>query len=83
LAEPPPEIGVTPASFLFNAVADSGNPASQSLLIYNVSQSNLNWSVTNNQSWLSLSPVMGTDSGFVNLSVDIFGLPFGDYFDVI
>ncbi len=80
---PPPIISVSPASFVFNAIASGSNPADKILTIKNIGQSTLNWSVSNSQSWLSLSPTSGTDSGDVTLSVDITGLGFGDYYDTI
>ena len=83
LAQPPPEIGVSSTSFLFNALTGGANPPDQSLIISNAGQSTLNWTVSNSQSWLQLNPASGSDSGNVTLSIDITGLGFGDFFDVI
>ncbi len=83
LTPPPPTISVSPSSFIFNAIAGGSNPADKILTIENIGQSQLNWTVTNSQPWLSLAPASGTDSGQVTLSVDITGLAFGDYYDTI
>lgn len=83
LEEPAPMIAVDPGEFFFNAIAGGANPASKTLTISNVGASVLQWSVTNSESWLSLTPASGTDFGLVTLDVDITGLIFADYFDTI
>lgn len=82
---PPPVIGVNFDVFYFSAIVDSTNPPIQTLLITNIggSESSLDWTLTNSQSWLALSPLLGTDSGFVTLEVDITGLLTGSYVDTI
>ncbi len=81
--EPPPVIGVTPTEFFFNAIAGGANPGDKILTIYNNGGQTLNWTATNSESWLSLSPTSGVDSVDVTVSVDITGLPFGNYTDYI
>jgi len=80
---PPPVIGVTPDAFFFNAIAGSSNPNPKTLTITNEGGSTLNWSVSHSESWLSLVPTAGVDSGDVTVSVDIAGLPYGEYYDTI
>ena len=80
---PPAEILATPNQLIFNAVAGGANPASKILTITNTGGLTLNWSVSNAESWLSLAPTSGTDSGDVTVSVDITGLSFADYEDTI
>lgn len=80
---PPPEIGAAPTAFYFNAVAGGDNPDSKILIITNEGGPTLNWSLSHSESWLSLAPGAGTDSGDVTVSVDITGLSFDDYEDVI
>jgi hypothetical protein len=80
---PPPTIGVTPGAFFFNAIAGEPNPPSQTLTITNEGGSTLNWSVSSGESWLGLNPMSGVDSGDVTVSVDITGLPIGEYHDTI
>ena len=81
--EPPPVIGVDPSVFYFNAVADGDNPPSQTLYITNEGGSDLNWTATNNQAWLTPSPSSGINNLAVTLSIDITGLVVGDYYDTI
>ncbi|MBD3401477.1 hypothetical protein GF420_01170 [candidate division GN15 bacterium] len=83
LQQPPPVIAVDPSSFIFNAVAGGSNPPTQDLDISNIGGSTLNWTVSNSESWLSLSPMSGSGDGTVTLSVDITGLAFNDYFDTV
>ncbi len=78
-----PRIGVDKTSFIFNALVGGANPAPQNLGIYNAGQSTLNWSVTNVESWLSLSPMSGTNSGTVVLTVTSSSLAFGQYYDTV
>ncbi|MCH9030750.1 MAG: hypothetical protein IIB00_00615 [candidate division Zixibacteria bacterium] len=80
---PPPVISLSQTEYFFNAIADSSNPMSQTLIVKNVGDGNLNWSSSNNESWLTLTPSSGGDSTDVSLDVDIFGLPFGEYDDTI
>ncbi len=81
--EPPPVIGVQPSALFFNAIVGGSNPADKFLTITNEGGRTLEWSVSSSSPWLSLSPTFGTDSGQVTVSVDITGLPFGDYSDTI
>jgi len=83
LEPPPPVIGVTPDAFFFNVIAGGPDPDSKTLTITNKGGSTLNWSVSNNESWLDLDPLTGIDSGDVTVSVHIAGLPFGQYHDTI
>jgi len=80
---PPPEIAVSETDFTFLAIADGDNPDPKTLTISNVGGSTLNWTVSNNEPWLSLDPLFGTDEGDVTLSVDITGMTFGDYDDTV
>jgi len=83
LAEPPPTIDLSQSYFSFNAIVDSTNPADQYLTIDNSGGGTLEWTVSNSESWLTLTPVSGTDYGNVTLSIDITGLPYGLYYDTI
>ncbi len=80
---PPPEISVSPGSFFFTSVVDSSNPPSQTLQISNTGGSDLNWTVSNSDPWLDLTPVSGTNAGTVTLSIDMTGLAVGDYYDTV
>jgi hypothetical protein len=78
-APPPLTIGYSPTSFTFTATQGGSNPPSQSLSIWNAEGGTLNWSVSDNATWLSLSPTSGTNSGTVTVSVNIAGLTAGTY----
>ncbi len=80
---PPAEILATPDQLFFNAVAGGSNPAPKILTITNTGGVPLSWSVSHAESWLSLAPANGTDSGDVTVSIDITGLVFADYEDTI
>jgi len=76
---PPPTIGYSPTNFSFTATQGGPNPSNQTLSISNTGGGTLNWSVSDNASWLSLNPTSGTNSGTVTLSVNIAGLTAGTY----
>lgn len=80
----PPVIVVSPTSFTVSAVQGGANPADQFLHITNSQVgSELNWTVTNTSTWLSLSPTSGSPPDSVTLSFDISGLAYGSYYDTI
>lgn len=80
----PPRIVVDPEEFSVSGVQDGVNPADRILHIAtDVLGSDLNWTVTNSESWLTLSPTSGAPPDSVTLSFDISGLAFGYYYDTI
>ncbi|MCH9024441.1 MAG: BACON domain-containing protein, partial [candidate division Zixibacteria bacterium] len=83
VALPPPTIGLSPNIFFFNAIAGEANPDTKILTITNTGGSTLDWSASNSESWLNINPVSGGDSNDVTISIDITGLPFGEYADTI
>jgi hypothetical protein len=78
---PPPTISVSPASLLFSGQAGGATPASQTLTISNTGGGTLNWSVSTNVPWLSVSPSSGSapPSANVTVSVNIAGLSAGQH----
>jgi hypothetical protein len=74
-----PTIGASPASFSFTATAGGANPANQTLNITNTGGGTLNWTASDNATWLSVSPVSGTAPSSVAVSVNISGLAAGTY----
>ncbi|HWC76007.1 MAG TPA: S8 family serine peptidase, partial [Blastocatellia bacterium] len=74
-----PTIGVSPTSFSFTATVGGGNPANQSLSISNTGGGTLNWSASDNQTWLTVSPASGTAPSSVTVSVNISGLAAGTH----
>lgn len=83
-----PTIAYSPLSFSFSAIEGGDKPDEQTLEIWNSGTGTLNWSVSDNAGWLSLTPASGSSTGednkgAVTLSVDITGLGAGDYEAVI
>lgn len=76
---PSPTIGVSPSSLSFTATAGGSNPANQTISITNTGGGTLNWTATDNASWLSVSPASGTAPSTLTASVDITGLAAGTY----
>lgn len=74
-----PTIGVSPSSFSFTATAGGANPANQSLSITNTGGGTLNWTASDNATWLSVSPTSGTAPSTVTVSANIAGLTPGTY----
>lgn len=83
LTEPAPEISVSPSELFFNAIAGGSNPSSQMLTLTNVGGGELDWTATNNELWLDVTPSSGLGGAMLTVSVDITGLSFNDYFDTI
>ncbi|MFB3041779.1 MAG: hypothetical protein ACE1ZS_08320 [Candidatus Poribacteria bacterium] len=80
--DPPPRISRGPSSKNFTATEGGPNPSNQTLRISNSGGGTLNWSVSDNQSWLSLSPTSGSSTGetdTVSVRVNIAGLSDGTY----
>ncbi len=78
-----PEIALDPMNFTFNGVQGEADPPSQTLNVSNSGTGTLEWSLSNSQSWLGLDPMSGTNTGAVDVAVDLTGLMAGTYFDTI
>lgn len=74
-----PAIVVSPTSFQFNAQLGGANPANQTLQINNLGYGILNWTATDNQTWLTVTPASGTAPSTPAVSVNIAGLPYGEH----
>lgn len=77
-----PTLAVSPSSFSFTATQGGPNPSSQTLEIWNSGGSTLNWAVTDDSTWLTLSASSGTCTGETDdimAMVDISGMTSGDY----
>lgn len=80
----PPRIVPDPIEFFVSAVVGGANPDDRILNIStDIPASELNWTVANTESWLTLLPTSGTPPDFVTLSFDITGLGYGYYSDTI
>ena len=76
---PAPVLAVAPASLSFTATAGGANPAAQTVNVTNGGGGTLNWTASDNQTWLGVSPVSGTAPGAVSVSVNSTGLAAGTY----
>ena len=61
------------------AITGGSTTGDQTFSISNSGDGTLNWNVTANAGWLDCSPVSGSDSGIVTVSVDASGLAAGTY----
>jgi len=81
-SSPSPTIAFSPTSFSFIATQGGSNPSSQTLEVWNSGGGTLNWSVSDNATWLTLSPTSGVSTGehdSVALSVNISGMTADTY----
>jgi hypothetical protein len=80
---PKPTISLSPTAFQFTAIQGGSNPSTQTLSIGNSGSNTLNWSASDNATWLTLLPTSGSVSvggnQNVTLSVNIAGLAAGTY----
>ncbi len=78
-----PTISLNPTAFQFTATQGGSNPASQALNIGNTGNATLNWTASDNATWLTLSPANGTVTAGSNqnitLAVNIAGLAAGTF----
>lgn len=77
-----PTIAHSSSKLSYSATQGSANPPSQTLDVWNSGSGTLNWSVSEGATWLSLAPTSGSSTGkhdAVTVSVDISGMPAGDY----
>lgn len=74
-----PTIGVSPTSLSFSATAGGSNPANQTISITNAGGGTLNWSQTDDASWLTVTPASGTAPSTLTASASISGLTAGTY----
>ncbi|MBN1529109.1 MAG: PQQ-dependent sugar dehydrogenase, partial [Thermoleophilaceae bacterium] len=74
-----PVLSVTPASLTFNATAGGASPAAQTFSIANTGGGTLNWTASDNQTWLTVAPVSGTGAGTPSVTVSTAGLAAGTY----
>lgn len=75
----PATIGFSPTSMGFTATQGGANPTGQALAISNTGGGTLNWTVSDNASWLTMSPTSGTGSGTSTATIATTGLTPGTY----
>jgi len=77
-----PQIYVTPSSLTFNALVNDSNPAPQKINIKNTGSDILNWTINDDATWLSCTPIGGSctnETDEVTVSVNTTGLTSGTY----
>jgi len=78
----PPMISVAPVELLFSAPRGGSNPPQQRIKIKNAGQQTLNYVLTDDAAWMTVSPANGSSTGQENshyVSVNIAGLAKGTY----
>jgi len=71
-------INLSPASLSYAATQGAANPANQNIALTN-SGGTLNWTVSDNASWLAVSPASGSSSSTLTTSVNTAGLTAATY----
>jgi len=71
-------INLSPSSLSYAATQGAANPANQNIALTN-SGGTLNWTVSDNASWLAVSPASGSGSSTLTTSVNTAGLTAGTY----
>src|SRR6185437_15621115 len=74
----PPSLLASPSSLQFAAFAGQGNPAPQTVNVYNQGSGTLNWTASSNASWL-IVPASGTTPTALSVSVNSSQLATGTY----
>ena len=74
-----PVIGLPAEGPVFMAMEGGDNPPDRTISIQNHGGRTLNWSVTSDQPWLTVSPIEGTAPTQITLSVDATGKTVGNY----
>ena len=73
-----PTLSVSPSSLSYTATQGAANPTNQTLSLTNAGGI-LNWTASDNASWLSVTPGSGSGSGTLTASVNTAGLAAGTY----
>jgi uncharacterized membrane protein len=74
-----PVIGFNTTSLGFSGTVGGTNPSAQTIGISNTGGGTLSWVASDNATWLTLSPLSGTNTGTVTATVNLAGLLSGNY----
>jgi PKD repeat protein len=72
-----PALSVTPGSLAFTGVEGAADPAAKTLAVSNTGGGTLSWSVSDDATWLAVTPASGTNAGTITVSPSIAGLSAG------
>jgi hypothetical protein len=73
------EISLDRTRLNFGATTSGSSSDSQTFSIENIGTDTMNWTAASDASWLSCSPLSGTNAGVVTVSVNASGLAAGEY----
>ncbi len=76
---PTPQIVLNHSRLNFGATPSGVASYAESLVIDNIGDGQLNWSATDNATWLNISPSSGTNYSIASVSVNPFGMAVGTY----
>ncbi len=79
----PGELSLSRSQLYFGANTSGAATGDQTFFISKSGENTLNWTVSDNASWLTCSPTSGTNSGEVTVLVDASGLAAGTYYGTI
>jgi Malectin domain/Viral BACON domain len=74
-----PSLSLGASTLTFSGTAGGSNPASQSVSVGNTGGGTLNWTISSNQPWLTVSPAAGTNAGSLTVGANLTGLAAGSY----
>jgi hypothetical protein len=74
----PPIIGLSKTSLNFGATSEITTPP-QYFRIKNIGLGSMNWTLTENSTWMDCLPLSGTDEGKITVSVNTSGMVPGEY----
>jgi Leucine-rich repeat (LRR) protein len=74
-----PYLFLSKKDLVFGAVEGGMTTSAQSIVISNVGEGSLAWTVESSDSWLLATPALGWDTGKLNVSVNPAGLTAGTY----
>ena len=74
-----PALAVAPATLNVSGVAGGADPAPATLAITNSGGGTLDWSVSDDAPWLSVSPASGSGAANLQVSTSLSGLAVGTY----
>ncbi|MFC2161875.1 hypothetical protein ACFLRX_09520, partial [Acidobacteriota bacterium] len=74
-----PIIHTSKSRLTFGCVSQDSQTSTQTFTVANDGSGILNWTSAPSESWISVSPLSGTDTGIVSVSVDALGLPQGTH----
>jgi hypothetical protein len=74
-----PSLAVSAKALSFAGTAGASNPAAQSVTVSNAGTGTLVWTAASNQTWLTVSPGSGTNTGTLAIAANVAGLGAGTY----